>query len=81
MAEITLSDTGCGMSQAFVSSNLFKPFQTTKQQGMGIGAYECSLYVQELGGSIQVDSALGAGTTMTVRLPLMRSLTPTVASA
>jgi signal transduction histidine kinase len=69
------------MSQAFVSSNLFKPFQTTKQQGMGIGAYECSLYVQELGGAIQVDSALGAGTTMTIRLPLMESLTPSEASA
>jgi putative PEP-CTERM system histidine kinase len=76
VAEVKLSDTGCGMSQAFVSSNLFKPFQTTKQQGMGIGAYECSLYVQELGGAIQVDSALGAGTSMTIRLPLMESLTP-----
>jgi chemotaxis protein histidine kinase CheA len=48
---------------------------------MGIGAYECSLYVQELGGAIQVDSALGAGTTMTIRLPLMESLTPSEASA
>jgi putative PEP-CTERM system histidine kinase len=81
MTEIKLTDTGCGMSQAFISSNLFKPFKTTKQQGMGIGAYECSLYVQELGGAIQVDSALGAGTTITVRLPVMRSLAPTVASA
>lgn len=81
MTEIKLTDTGCGMSQAFVSSNLFKPFQTTKQHGMGIGAYECALYIQELSGSIHVDSALGVGTTITLSIPLFSASATRVASA
>jgi C4-dicarboxylate-specific signal transduction histidine kinase len=38
------------MSAAFIREQLFKPFQTTKASGMGIGAYEAQQYVQELGG-------------------------------
>lgn len=70
-ALIVLRDTGCGMSPEFVATRLFKPFQTTKPHGMGIGAYECFQYVQELEGSIHVDSAPGAGTTLTLQLPLL----------
>ena len=72
-ARVVLCDTGCGMSPEFVASSLFKPFQTTKQHGMGIGAYECALYIQELGGEIHVDSTLGAGTTITLTIPLFGS--------
>jgi len=52
---------------------LFKPFQTTKQAGMGIGAYESFQYVQELGGRIDVQSQVGQGTTITLELPLFES--------
>jgi putative PEP-CTERM system histidine kinase len=69
-AVVEVSDTGTGMSADFVRERLFKPFQTTKQSGMGIGAYESFQYVQELGGTILVESAVGTGTKMRVMLPL-----------
>ena len=69
-ARIEVADTGQGMSQEFIRDRLFKPFQTTKQAGMGIGAYESFQYVQELGGKIEVDSELNRGTKVTILLPL-----------
>ena len=69
-AKVEVGDTGSGMSPEFVRNQLFKPFQTTKEQGMGIGAYESFQYVQELGGRIAVDSELGRGTVVTILLPL-----------
>jgi putative PEP-CTERM system histidine kinase len=69
-ARIEVGDTGLGMTQEFIRDRLFKPFQTTKQAGMGIGAYESFHYVQELGGKIEVDSALNRGTKVTILLPL-----------
>lgn len=70
LARIVVGDTGQGMSQDFIRDRLFKPFQTTKQAGMGIGAYESFQYVQELGGKIVVDSEPGQGTRVEIRLPL-----------
>lgn len=72
-ARIVVGDTGQGMSQDFIRDRLFKPFQTTKQAGMGIGAYESFQYVQELGGRIAVDSVLNKGTTVTILLPLFET--------
>lgn len=72
-ARVVVGDTGQGMSPEFVRDRLFKPFQSTKQAGMGIGAYESYQYVQELGGRIEVDSALGLGTTVKMLLPLFES--------
>jgi signal transduction histidine kinase len=72
-ARIVIGDTGQGMTQEFIRDRLFKPFQTTKQAGMGIGAYESFQYVQELGGQIEVDSKLGQGTTVKMLLPLFET--------
>jgi len=72
-ARIVVGDTGQGMSQDFIRDRLFKPFQTTKQAGMGIGAYESFQYVQELGGRIEVDSELNKGTTVKMLLPLFEN--------
>ena len=69
-ALIEVGDTGHGMTEDFVRERLFKPFQTTKKAGMGIGAYESFQYVQELGGKIDVHSKVNHGTTVTVLLPL-----------
>jgi putative PEP-CTERM system histidine kinase len=66
---IEVADTGLGMSPAFVREHLFRPFQSTKPTGMGIGAYESHRYVTELGGRIVVDTAPGAGTRIRVLLP------------
>jgi putative PEP-CTERM system histidine kinase len=68
-AQVEVGDTGHGMSPEFIRERLFKPFQTTKQAGMGIGAYESFQYVRELGGDIQVESEVGVGTRITVKLP------------
>ena len=72
-ALVEVGDTGHGMSKEFVRDRLFKPFQTTKQSGMGIGAYESAQYVRELGGTIQVHSEPNLGTRVIVLLPLFEA--------
>ena len=69
-ARVDVGDTGHGMSQEFIRNRLFKPFQTTKKAGMGIGAYESFQYVHELGGTITVKSEPDTGTEVTLLLPL-----------
>jgi putative PEP-CTERM system histidine kinase len=70
MDEVTIevSDQGKGMTAEFIRERLFRPFQTTKETGMGIGMYECQQYVQQVGGRIEVKSVTGQGTQVTVRL-------------
>lgn len=69
-ALLEVRDHGAGMTPEFVRERLFKPFQTTKPTGMGIGVYESSQYVAGLGGNISVDSAPGKGTRVFLSLPL-----------
>ena len=70
-AYLVVGDTGHGMTPDFIRDRLFKPFQTTKDAGMGIGAYESAQYIRELGGELEVDSTPGVGTQMTLVLPLI----------
>jgi putative PEP-CTERM system histidine kinase len=70
-AVIAVTDTGVGMSPEFVRDRLFKPFETTKQTGMGIGVYESTQYVEGLGGQLVIDSTPDVGTTVRVLLPLV----------
>jgi putative PEP-CTERM system histidine kinase len=74
-ATLTVEDSGTGMDATFIRERLFRPFASTKGTGMGIGAYECKEYVQELNGSIQVESQPGRGTLFTIRLPLISEMT------
>jgi len=69
-ATLVVADTGHGMSASFVRDRLFRPFQTTKPRGLGIGLYQCRHIVQGLGGELAVNSTEGIGTRMLVRLPL-----------
>lgn len=69
-ARIVVGDTGHGMTPEFLRERLFKPFQTTKPAGMGIGAYESFQYVHELGGKVSVDSEINVGTQVSLLLPL-----------
>jgi putative PEP-CTERM system histidine kinase len=69
-ATIEVSDTGVGMTPEFVRDRLFKPFQTTKAAGMGIGVYESWQYLSGLGGEILIDSTPNVGTHVRVLLPL-----------
>lgn len=72
-ARVEVGDNGHGMSEAFIRDRLFKPFETTKNAGMGIGAYESFQYVQELGGKVDVRSREGEGTVVTLLLPLIET--------
>ncbi|HEX4847820.1 MAG TPA: ATP-binding protein, partial [Novosphingobium sp.] len=63
-------DSGTGMSPEFVRSRLYKPFESTKQGGFGIGAYEARELVKAMRGRIEVESREGLGTRFIVRLPL-----------
>lgn len=67
-------DHGSGMSQV-VKSQVFEPFFTTKQTGSGSGLGLSMVYgfVRQSGGRVEIESALGQGTT--VRLQLPRALT------
>jgi len=67
---VEIADNGVGMTPEFVRERLFRPFQSTKKLGMGIGAYESMQYISTLGGRITVESEPGRGTTVCVWLPL-----------
>ena len=69
-AIIEIADTGSGMDAEFIQTRLFRPFDSTKGAGMGIGAYECRETVRALGGSLDVGSAPGQGTRFRISLPL-----------
>jgi putative PEP-CTERM system histidine kinase len=73
-----IQDTGSGMTEEFISGQLFKPFESTKGlTGMGIGAYQAREYVQRIGGNIDVTSEPGLGSCFSVRIPLAEpKLTP-----
>ena len=69
-AELTVTDSGCGMDSEFIASRLFHPFETTKKSGMGIGLYQSRMVVEAHGGRIEVESEPDCGSTFRVLLPL-----------
>jgi putative PEP-CTERM system histidine kinase len=78
MAQVSIVDTGCGMSPEFVRERLFRPFDSTKgSESMGIGAYQAREYIRSLGGQVEVHSQVGAGTTFSLALPLATENPPT----
>ena len=69
-ATLLVGDNGCGMSPGFLKDSLFRPFQTTKKKGLGIGMFQSKMIVEAHRGNIQVKSELGTGTTFRIMLPL-----------
>jgi signal transduction histidine kinase len=58
------------MSSEYIERHLFRPFRTTKKQGMGIGLFHSKKIVEGHQGRIEVESEEGKGTTFRVMLPL-----------
>lgn len=68
--EVCVEDNGSGMTEA-VRARAFEAFFTTKgpQLGTGLGLSICKTIIEEIGGTIDIDSAPGSGTRITLRLP------------
>jgi len=77
---IQVRDTGSGIAPENIDK-IFEPFFTTKSpgKGTGLGLFVARGIVEQLGGAIEVESALNAGTTFTITLP--RSVMPRETSA
>ena len=73
--EFKIVDTGIGMSEEFIKEQLFKPFTQEKNdartlyRGTGLGMSIVKALLDKKGGSIEVESQLGEGSTFTFRLP------------
>ncbi len=69
-AEVRIEDTGPGIPPDQLRK-VFDPFYTTKSDGTGLGLAICHGIIEQHDGEIQLESEMGAGTTASIRLPLM----------
>ena len=76
MVEIGVADTGTGLSPE-VRSNLFRPFVTTKEGGMGVGLSVCRSIIEMHGGRLWADDNPGGGTVFRFILPRAENVTRT----
>jgi len=71
VVEVSFRDTGVGIPIENMEK-LFSPFFTTKAKGMGMGLAICKRLVDAHGGSIEVESEEGKGSTFMVKLPIQQ---------
>jgi signal transduction histidine kinase len=68
-ARVTIADDGAGIAPG-VLARVGEPFFTTRAQGTGLGVHLSRQLVDGAGGTLELESAVGAGTTVQVTLPL-----------
>jgi PAS domain S-box-containing protein len=78
LLRIRVSDTGVGIDPESLP-RVFEPFFTSKSKGTGLGLSLCRELVALHNGSIEIESELGKGTTVTVNLPLSPGIRPSLA--
>ena len=66
---IEISDDGHGMDDTFIQDRLYAPFSTTKPSGFGLGMTETREIIEKMNGRINIESAVGEGTTVSLGLP------------
>ncbi|MCA9319309.1 MAG: GHKL domain-containing protein, partial [Planctomycetes bacterium] len=71
IVELRIKDTGRGIA-ADVERRLFEPYFTTRSSGTGLGLAICKKTIEGYGGTIQIESEEGRGTTAVIRLPIYR---------
>lgn len=70
---VDIEDSGRGMSPDFLRRHLFRPFASTKDDGMGLGAYTFLQVARLHGGSVRARSRVGEGTRIRFTFPVDRS--------
>ena len=65
---LSVRDDGVGIGREFIERSLFRPFQSTKKNGMGIGLFHSKTIVEAHGGRIDVRSSPGEGSTFSIVL-------------
>jgi PAS domain S-box-containing protein len=68
--ELVVNDTGVGIA-ADQLEHIFQPFYTTKAHGIGLGLPITRRLIEDHGGQIRIESQLGYGATVSIRLPLL----------
>lgn len=76
--QLTVTDSGKGMSQDYLNTRLFQPFaqEDPLQPGTGLGLSIVRQIIESMGGKIFVDSAPGRGTEIRVQLPMDHAAPP-----
>jgi len=74
--QIIVTDNGCGIKEEHLK-HIFDPFFTTKPvgEGTGLGMSICYDIIKKHGGNISIQSELGVGTTITIKIPLRQNAT------
>ena len=67
-AELSITDTGPGIAPD-AAGRIFEAYFTTKKGGTGLGLPMTKRLIEEQGGTIKLESALGQGSRFTIRLP------------
>ena len=77
---VEIGDSGVGIPERVLES-VFEPFFTTRTEGTGLGLAIAKRYVEQNGGTIEITSVAGTGTTVRIRLPGIEADAPSLATA